>query len=184
MENYNEKRDEDLIRISRDNPRAFEVLISRYEAPFFRKALGVMRDDSAAKDAVQDALVKIYLNALKFQDNGEGSFKAWGYRVLMNTLFTAYKKRKDKSTEEFDEVFAEIIPDAYEDGSRHNKELADYINSVLKRMPENFSKVLVKFFLEDKSQEQIAEEEGLSLSAVKTRVYRAKEAFRNVGIKF
>jgi hypothetical protein len=51
----------------------------------------------------------------------------------MNTLFTAYKKRKDKSTEEFDEVFAEIIPDAYEDGSRHNKELADYINSVLKR---------------------------------------------------
>jgi DNA-directed RNA polymerase specialized sigma24 family protein len=96
----------------------------------------------------------------------------------MNTSFTHYQKSKRGDVVAFTDEFAEVFPDVKVTDLQEQKVLADYINSVLQRMPDNFASVLTKFFLLGKSQEEIAEEEGISIGAVKTKVYRAKEAFR------
>jgi len=50
-------------------------------------------------------------------------------------------------------------------------------------MPEKLSKVLRLYFLEEKSQKEIAEIENISAEAVRTRVYRAKNFFKKIILK-
>ena len=71
-----------------------------------------------------------------------------------------------------DEIWA-LIPDKNLK-QFEKKEFADEVASVLSRMPPVFAKALSGFFLEGKSQEEMARAEGVSVGAIKTRVHRAK----------
>jgi RNA polymerase sigma-70 factor (ECF subfamily) len=154
-------------------------LIKRYEAPFLRKARKVLFTEEEAIDAVQDAFTKLYIKSHQFTPQGEGSFRSFAYTVLLNTLFTRYKKIKNRQEFPLLEEFEEFIPDLRGMEHKEQKETADYVVSVLKRLPPQTAAILKKFFLEEKSGAEIAAEEGISIGAVKTRVHRAKEAFRD-----
>lgn len=56
----------------------------------------------------------------------------------------------------------------------------DEVASVLARMPAPFAKALSSFFIDGKSQDEMATEEGVSIGAIKTRVHRAKNEFRKI----
>lgn len=109
------------------------------------------------------------------------SFKSWAYRILLNTVFTRYQKRKRdwSHTAALDPEIYEMLPDL-ESRTAERAEVSEYILSVLVRLPENFARVLELHFLEGKPQKEIAEMENLSVGAVKTRIHRAKEEFRKV----
>ena len=171
--------DEELFLESQKNPAIYGQILDRYGEAFLRKAKSIMRDEEAARDVVQETFTKIYLKGSQFATRGDGSFKSWGYKVLVNTAFTHYQKLRRGSPVEMSEELEAVLPDLGEIDARENKELADYVASILARIPDHFAGILGKFFLEGKSQEEIAKEEGLSIGAVKTRVYRAKEAFRD-----
>jgi len=171
--------DEELILESRTNPKIYSQIIDRYGEAFLRKAKSIMKDEEAARDVVQETFTKIYLKSTQFASRGDGSFKSWGYKVLVNTAYTHYQKLHRGSPVELSEELEAVLPDLGELNFRENKELVDYVSSILTRIPDHFAGILGKFFLEGKSQEEIAKEEGLSVGAVKTRVYRAKEAFRD-----
>lgn len=172
--------DEELFLQSQNHPHIFEKLVDRYSAAFLRKAKVVMKEEDLARDVVQETFTKIYFKAHQFISQGDGSFKSWGYKILMNTAFTHYQKIYKHKPAQLSEEMEDVLPDLSMIGAGEQKELSDYIASVFVRMPDNFASILHKFFLEGKSQEEIAAEEGMSIGAVKTRVYRAKEAFRNI----
>lgn len=172
--------DEELFALSLEKPYLFSQILDRYQDAFLRKAEGIIKDRDRAEDIVQDTFVKIYRRGGTFASQGNGSFKSWAYRVLMNTAFTEYQKTNGRGSVEFSPELMEIIPDKDEEGRVANKEMRDYISSVLSRMPAQFSEVLNKFFLQGKSQEEIAVESGLSAGAVKVRIHRAKESFRQI----
>ncbi|HEV8666419.1 MAG TPA: RNA polymerase sigma factor, partial [Candidatus Paceibacterota bacterium] len=146
-----------------------------------RRAMNIIKDASAAEDIVQEAFTKIYMNAGKFQPVEGASFSSWGYRILINTALTLYQKRKKEGarTVQLDEEIWSLIPDKSLK-QFEKKEVADVVASVLGRMPESFAKALASFFIEGKSQEEMAREEGVSVGAIKTRVHRAKAEFKKV----
>ena len=173
--------DEEILAASVARPSLFAILVRKYEAPFMRKALGIVREPEAAEDVVQEAFTKIYLNASRFKKQEGASFSSWGYKVLINTALTHYQKRKRRGEHvtALDEEIWALIPDRqlrqFERG-----ELQDLVASVLSRMPEVMSRALSSFFIEGKTQEEMAKAEGLSVGAIKTRVHRAKKEFRRV----
>lgn len=177
--NPKSKSDEEVFLASRNAPYLFSVLLDRYQDAFFRKAKQILKSDEDAQDVVQMTFTKIYLYSGRFTPQGDGSFKSWAYKVLMNTTFTQYQKMKKNRGVQLTDELEEILPDVKALSAQEHKELIDYVASVLVRMPDHLASILAKFFLEGKSQEEIAKEEGLSIGAVKTRVYRAKEAFRD-----
>ncbi len=175
------KTDEEVLALSVKHPSLFALLVRKYEAPFMRKAMSIVHDETAAEDIVQEAFTKIYINAAKFVPVEGASFSSWGYRILINTALTHYAKRKKDGmrTVQLDEEIWTLIPDRNLQ-QFEKKELADVIASVLTRMPESFAKALSSFFIEGKSQEEIAADEGVSVGAIKTRVHRAKAEFKKV----
>ncbi len=176
-----ERSDEEVLRASIAHPSLFALLVRRYEEPFMRKARSIVHNEEAAEDIVQEAFTKIYLNAKKFQKQEGASFSSWGYRILINTALTHYMRRKREGgrTVELDEEIWNLIPDKNL-RQFEKREFADEVASVLSRMSPLFAKALKAFFLEGKTQEEMAREEGISVGAIKTRVHRAKKEFRKV----
>src|SRR5579872_6704178 len=184
MEYLGEERelsDEEVLTASVSHPSLFAVLVRKYEEPFMRKAMSIVREREESEDIVQEAFTKIYLNANKFQKQEGAQFSSWAYRILINTALTHYakKKRERANTAELDDEIWALVPDKNL-RQFEKKELTDLVASVLSRMPEAMSRVLSSFLIDGKSQEEVAAEEGISVGAVKTRVHRAKSEFRRV----
>jgi len=173
--------DEEVLLASVSHPSLFARLVQKYEEPFLRKAISIVREREAAEDIVQETFTKIYLNAKKFKTVEGASFSSWGYRILINTALTHYarRKRRGERVVVLDEEIWNLIPDKSL-RQFERKETEDLVVSVLSRMSPLFAKALSGFFLEGKSQEELAQEEGVSVGAIKTRVHRAKHEFREL----
>jgi len=173
--------DEQVLAASLRRPSLFALLVRKYEEPFVRKAMSIVHEREEAEDIVQEAFTKIYLNASKFKTVAGASFSSWGYRILVNTALTHYQKRKREGGRvvELDEEIWALIPDRNL-RQFEKKEFTDEVASVLSRMPASFAHVLASFFIEGKTQEEIAREEGVSVGAIKTRVHRAKAEFKKI----
>lgn len=173
-----ELSDEEVLAASLSHPSLFAVLVHKYEDPFLRKAMSIVREKEEAEDIVQEAFTKIYLNAKKFKTVEGASFSSWGYRILINTALTHYmrRKRRGSHTAQLDDEIWNIIPDKNL-RQFEKREVQDLVVSVMTRMSPLFARALNGFFLEGKSQEELAQAEGVSVGAIKTRVHRAKQEF-------
>lgn len=172
--------DEELLAASLTRPALFSRIVEKYEAPFMRKALSIVRSEEEAEDVVQEAFTKIYLYAPKFKRVEGAKFSSWAYRILINTAITHYQKQKRHrgAVVELEPEMYEALPDSVD--THANNVLKDEIASVLSRMPESFAKALTTHFIDGKAHEEAAREAGLSEGAVKTRVHRAKREFKAI----
>lgn len=174
------KSDEEILVLSIDKPSLFEIIVNRYQNAFLRKAKDIIHDDELARDIVQESFMKIYMNASRFREVEEGSFKAWAYRIILNTSFSFYRKKQKERIWFIDEEveFYENIAD--ETDYVKKGEFEDFVISIFSRMPKSLSRILSLYYIEDRPQKEIAKIEGVSLQTVKTRVYRAKKEFKRV----
>lgn len=182
---FSKASDEEILALSAHDPNAFEILVNRYEEAFLRKARQIVRaDPEAARDIVQDAFVKIYLNAAKFRVQEGASFSSWGYKILINTCFTKYKKLKNEKNfvKDLDPEIAELVPSRAETESFEKKLDTDFLLSLISKLPVMLGRSLRLHAVEGKSQKEIAAMEGISLGAVRARVHRAKKELKKMNI--
>jgi RNA polymerase sigma-70 factor (ECF subfamily) len=170
--------DDEVLRISLSEPEAFRVLVERYEAAFLRRAKSILRSKEDAEEVVQDAFTRIYVYGNRYQPQEGASFSSWGYSILTRLAFTRYHKlvKHRKGTAPLETETYERIPDKadfLEDLSIRSEVLV-----ALSKIPETAARVLRLQFIEGKTQEEIATLEGSTVSAVKTRVHRAKKLFK------
>ncbi len=170
--------DEEVLRLSQAEPEAFRVLVGRYEDAFLRKAKSILFSEEDAEEVVQDTFTRIYLYADRYAAQEGAQFSSWAYTILTRLAFTRYQKlRKERR------AMAQVEPEAFE----RIADTADFVEDLtirnevlmaLAKLPEAMSRALRLQFLEGKSQEEIATAEGDSVSAIKTRVHRAKKLFK------
>jgi RNA polymerase sigma factor (sigma-70 family) len=172
--------DEELLARSSAQPWLFAVLLDRYEQPFLRRATTIIRDPKDAEEIVQDTFTKIYLHAGSFSPQEGAKFSSWAYRILLNTSYTYYVKRR-KNGERFvalDPEFEQFVADQATSPSR--TEERDGVERILARLPGHFATVLRLHYLERWSHQDIADQTGEQVGTVKARIHRAKAAFRKV----
>lgn len=173
--------DEKILTDSLKHPALFGILVDRYQEAFLRKAEGIVHSPEEAEDIVQETFAKIYFNARRYTPQEGATFRSWAYKILVNTTFTHYQKLKKKSgvSLELDPELWDILPDPA--GNFYDEDsMRDYVASFLARMPSQLAHPLRLHFLENYSQKEIAEMEKTSVSAVKTRIYRAKKEFQRL----
>lgn len=183
---YEEMKDEEILKASLFEPAVFEVLVEKYHEPLMRAAWRVVRGREEAEDIVQEAFVKMYKSASKFEKLEGIEFKSWAYKITINTAITHYRKLKRGE-------FLSEDPSIYQDAGQ--EELADarifsktdakaVVADTLQQMPDHLRSVLQHYYMEDKSYRTIADEEGISISTLKMRLFRAKKMFKKLGGSF
>jgi RNA polymerase sigma-70 factor (ECF subfamily) len=173
-----ELSDEDLLIRSISHPWHFAVLLDRYEQAFLRRAQAIIHNKEDAEEIVQDTFTKIYLNASRFSPQEGAKFSSWAYRILLNTSYTYYVKRR-KAGERFtaiDPEFEALVAD--KDQSSELMLKRDAIERILEKLPGHFAQVLRLHYLERWSHQDIANLTKEEVGTIKARIHRAKAAFR------
>lgn len=179
MRNALERQDEEILASSIENPSLFGILVDRYQGSLFRAAFSVVRQKEEAEDIVQEAFTKIYLHAKSFKKQEGASFKSWAHRIAINSAISRYRKLKRIRAREttLDTGFYENL--AGEEDLVGMQDARMTATKLLERLPEDLKSVVSKYYFEDKSYDAIATEEGIPLSTLKMRLFRAKKLLKN-----
>ncbi len=180
VEHEDTKRsDQELLFSSIADPAVFARIVDRYQAPFIRKALTILGTDEDAQDVVQEAFVKIYLNAEKFEPRASAAFSSWAYKILLNTCYSHYKKHKRaRGDVSLDETLLVGDVDEVVEESHLERFLA-----VLSKIPASAARLLYPLVVEGKSYQDLARLEGVTDSTMRVRVHRAKSSFKKALIQ-
>lgn len=171
--------DAEVLARSQREPELFAILVRRYEAALLRRARSILRSPEDAEEAVQDAFTKMYLYAPRYAPREGATFSSWAYTILNRVAYTKYRARRKERGEraELAPEHFEALPDARAE-FLEGLSLRNEVLAALAELPETAARILHLQFIEGKTQEEIASSEGLSVSAVKTRVHRAKKLFK------
>ena len=164
--------------------RSFKELMKRYQKKSFSKVMSMLRNEDDAKDIVQDIFIKVYNNLPKFKMNS--SFSTWLYIITVNTTLNFIEKQKRKPTWwltdniEMEFVQQEETEIMYIIGKGVEKEdVGECIEETLTKMNISDKEVLELRFFDEHDYQTISEKIGISLSAMKMRLKRAREEFRS-----
>jgi RNA polymerase sigma-70 factor (ECF subfamily) len=170
--------DEQLMARARENPEGFRELITRYERPIYVMAYSMLGSPHDAEEVTQEAFLAIYRSAHLFRP--ELSFSSWLYTIASNLSKNVLRARKRKFLS-LDVEGAPEPKDREEAGPLEilqNQGTRDAVAKALASLKSKYSLVLLLRYAEGCSYEEIGEQLGLTLSAVDTRLCRARKMLR------
>jgi len=182
--------DEELVARARAKDfGAFEQLLDRYEDKIFRLAYRFVRNETEAKEVLQDTFLSIWRKLDTFK--GDSQFGSWLYRVAANTALMrlrAQRRHPEVSTEELPAGYLDnfgSLPPTGDNWARRpddelqSDELRRQIQSAADALPEIYRTVFILRDVEGLSTEETAEILDISVPTVKTRLHRARIALRD-----
>jgi RNA polymerase sigma-70 factor, ECF subfamily len=179
--------DGELVRraIDRDDI-AFRIIMERHNRRLYRIARGILRNDSEAEDAVQEAYVHAFTHLKGFR--GESTLATWLSRITMNEALGRLRKERPAADFESFETHrheAQIIPFPFsvaaDDPERTmaQREILQLVERAADNLPEIFRAVFVMRVIEGMSTEETAALLDLQPETVKTRLHRARQMMRD-----
>jgi len=167
-------RDEWLVlRCQIGEREAFDALIARWHPPLWRYAVRLTGDPDTAADVVQEVWLRVVRGLARLRDAAK--FRAWLFgiarRVLMDRLRVRYTQPPIESVD-----WAEMPEPAAADPDR-TEELS-LVQTELERLPMLERDVLILFYLQELSLNEIAEIAAIPVGTVKSRLFRARQLLR------
>jgi len=169
-----EKKDDiyyiNLVKGGQSN--AFSYIVEKYQDIVFSIALKVLRNRDDAEEMAQESFIKAYKSIHTFKGNAK--FSTWLYRITYNTCISEIRKRKMhfSSTEEIEirDETQEINMDGIPEENR-----AKAIKEAMNQLPEDEYTLILLYYFEEQSVEEISKVTGLSESNTKVKLFRARK---------
>jgi RNA polymerase sigma-70 factor, ECF subfamily len=176
-------------RYTQGHDDGFRVLMERYQPRiqgFLRKRLN---DEERVEDLTQDTFLRIH-RARESYDPAR-KFSTWIHTIANNLLKNEFRNRSRRR----ETAFSNLRPDTGASGAAarpvefaatgHNPERDAYrselrkaIDTAIGRMDDHHRRPFVMREVEDRTYEEIAEEIGIPVGTVKSRLNRARNSFR------
>jgi len=184
--------DEKLIELflNGKDERAFEEIFNRYGDKVYGVAFGITRDSNSAEDVLQEVFLTLFKKIDTFQ--GRAKFSTWVYRVTINA---SYMHRRAEKKHENDYSLEDYVP--YDENGTlmgkikskdwstrpdliiFNKEAMDILQKAINDLPESYRVVCQLKDVNELSNGEISNILGISPSAVKSRLHRARLYLRD-----
>jgi RNA polymerase sigma-70 factor, ECF subfamily len=161
-----------VARVLAGDTEAFALLVRRYQAPLFRTAMALVLDRDTAADLVQDAFVRAYRHLDTCRDPARVG--AWLFRTLRHRCLDHLKEARRRDVR-LDAVAPPADPAGGPDAIVQRAELRRALKRALAQLPLGQREALLLRTVEGLSYETMADRLGVSVSALKMRVLRARE---------
>jgi RNA polymerase sigma-70 factor, ECF subfamily len=159
-----------VSRQQREQIQQFEKFFWQHEHQIIRYLCGMLVDDQTAFDLSQETFLRAWQHFASIR--AQATARAWLYRVATNLALNHLHQRSARPQVLLDDTFAAI-----QDMENHVSE-HDLINQVLKRLTPKQRSVLLLHEVHGLSCEEIGPMLGMSPSAIKGALWRARETFR------
>jgi RNA polymerase sigma-70 factor (ECF subfamily) len=169
-----EKERELIARAQKGDRAAFAVLVRAHQDEVYTLARRLAGDPHLASDISQEALVRAWRALPKFR--GDARLSTWLYRITVNTSWTQKARAKRHQGTPIEEHYDLAAP---EDGDHpvvagEMLYLRERLRLALDRLPEGQRQVVVLKDIHGWSHAEIAEATGISVTAAKVRLHRAR----------
>lgn len=167
-----------ILRLQRGDRQALGALYERYQDLVFRTALATTHDRRAAEDILQECFVRLYTYAGSIDP--ARPLKPWLYRVTLNLVYDwSAERRWTQPISDLLEWLAEL-PAAFPapDRQAEEKESVRLVREVIAELPTPHRHVVVLYYLEHLSVEEISQILDVPDGTVKSRLYYARERLR------
>lgn len=171
---------------------ALDALIERHREPLFYFVHRYLRNETSARDVVQETFVRVFFKASSFRPRVSGtsgsSVKTWIYAIALNLARDESRRLARRSREislhapdpdglpPVEKADASPTPEA----RAGQRERVALLQAAIDRLPHKLKAALVLFHLEEKSQAETAELLGTTPKTVETRVARARRKLRRL----
>ncbi len=151
----------------------------RQRSYVFSVAMRFMKDDDAAADVTQDALMFAYKNRDRFR--GDSQFTTWLYRIAQNTSLVHLRKARTRAARLGDLAESlEMVANTPNPEELHAaREQLAIARHRLDQLGDNYGRVFELACASGYSYAEIGRQLGLPANTVKTRAYRARLALRH-----
>lgn len=182
MQTQSTKEAELIARILRGEKELFHELIRPYERMVYLAAFAIMKNETEAEDAAQEAVINAYRHLGSFR--AEAKFSTWLTTIAINEgrkrLRKAKRAMEESIEEEEQEKVGDYTPAPLTDWREiplealERKELREELRKAVAELPDIYRQVFTLRDLEELNIEETAEALGINTGAVKVRLHRAR----------
>lgn len=176
--------DEEVIgRVLQGEKQLYENIIRKYNQRLYRVSRAIVKDDSEAEDAMQEAYVRAYEKLHDFE--GRSQFATWLTRIVINESLMRVRKKSrltyiDPQDVTKDANIYHSTPSDMQNPEQRtiNNELKAVLEKAVESLPEKYRTVYMLREVEKMSVSETGECLEITESNVKVRLNRAKEMLR------
>jgi len=190
MNSATKRTDIELVKLAKgEDFGAFEELVSRHSARIYSLLYRLLRSREDAEDLLQRTFLSAFENLSSFRE--EASFRTWITRIATNFALMKFRKEgkiRVVSLDDPQSYTEEGVPLPKEIGDwsvnpgliLERKELIEILEGAIAMLPPIYRYVFLLRDMEGLSNKEVAEIMELSVSAVKSRLMRARLFLREI----
>ncbi len=178
-----------VMRLKAGDAEAFEELVRTAGGRLLAVARRFLRDEDAARDAVQEAFVSAFRAIQTF--DGHSQLSTWLHRIVVNASLMRLRTRQRRAEQSIDP----LLPSFTDDGQHaetlmswtecperalEQKEMRIVIRAAIGELPDSYRVVLMMRDIEGLSTLEAADALGISENALKLRLHRARQALGTI----
>jgi RNA polymerase sigma-70 factor, ECF subfamily len=173
-----------ITRLQAGDQSALEETFNLYSAKLYNIAYRILGETADTEEVIQDVFWTVYRKARSFQ--GHSQFSTWLYRLTVNAALGKIRRSKKNKEVEYDEFMPKFQKDGHHlvrpvvdwsdtlDEKYAEHEIHQLLGKALDQLKPVDKSIIVLSDLEGLSDKEIAAAVGLTVSAVKTRLHRAR----------
>ena len=168
------------------DPNAFEVLFKKYREQVARLVYSIVKHEALVQDIVQEVFLLVFRHLSKFRQRA--AFKTWIYRITVNESLRQMERARRWQPLPDGDAERSKIPSTLivvENGESPERVLIDgeqkaLVHDALNSIRPHHRTILVLYYLEDLSVQEIAEVLEIPEGSVKSRLFYARDGLRKV----
>ena len=179
--------DEELVQLVCLGKRdLFAHLVGRYQRSVYHIVQGILENPADSEEVLQESFLKALQHIEDFR--GEAKFRTWLTRIAINEARMRLRKYRTKLHDSIDDGSDDTMdmrPRELRDWRPNpeerlaDAELAKLLEKAIRALPRIYREVLLLRDVEHLSNEETAQALGISLSATKARLLRARLMMRD-----
>ena len=175
--------DQQLVaRVQKGDPRAFDLLVLKYQHKIFGLISRYVRDADEVQDVAQEAFIKAYKALPRFR--GDSAFYTWMYRIAINTAKNHLVSRSrrppgsdvDVEDAEYFESGGALRDIENPENALFGNELKAVVDQAIQSLPDDLRAAVTLREFDGLSYEDIADVMDCPVGTVRSRIFRAREA--------
>lgn len=169
-----------VFQAQRGDDQAFTQLVETYQKPVYNLCYRMLGEPEAAEDAAQETFLRAYQHIGRY--DAQRPFATWLLSIAAHYCIDRLRRRRFSTfsiDEEDDDSPAFEIPDADAPNPEREsvrREEKEKLHSILNSLDATDRAAIVMRYWHDASEAEIADSLGLTVSAVKSRLHRARLA--------
>jgi len=161
-----------ILKFKQGDKSTFRPLVEKYQDSVINTCYRFLRNKEEAEEAAQEVFLKVYLSLDSYQPKSK--FSTWLFKIVVNFCLNKLRDKKKSLSFQLEEDLPSP-PEDQPDRSLEKEELKRLVREAIDSLPENQRTAILLNKYEDLSYQDMAKILDCSVSAVESRLFRAKE---------